>query len=861
MAEGATPTLEDLRDVPEAAWLWDGQRARIVWANREGIAYFGGGSLFDLIDRPFDFLEPGVERVAALSRSLRRGQVETALLHFPSSGQPAPLACRCMIHALADGRPGVLVVAREAAGAEAKKVAHDILAAFDVLPSAAVLVSKDGGIRHLNAAALLLLGAGQRASLAGLLGDDQLAEDLLARVTAAGTVSLVRAMPVRLGTRDIRLTARLINRGTDGDAAVLMLLDDVTERRALERQLTQGHAIAAPAAAPSPDVADAKPMSPVDADAFEKLGKTIEEGLRHVPRRDAAGDGSESAPPAAAPETEPIPAAVARPLVPAGSEAVRRRSPFRLPDQVRAPLDARNDAVLIAKDGRLLYANPAAARLFGLESAEDVVNDAALCDRFGQLGQSLPGTDINLDSGNSVHATVQMAMIPWQGGPARQFTLRKAEPQKSRPAELKLPPAPAIVSDDALPPEPTPAQEPEPAAPAPAPVAEVIQLPVRNGNGNGIGHSEADQELRAILDTATDGIITLDAEARIHTFSAGAEAIFGYRIADVAGKPFVDLLTPDSRKTVRDYLAALQGPGLASVFNDGREVDAVVRQGGEVPLFLTIGKLQAPRSQAAFCAVVRDITQWKKTETELREAKEKAEATSRQKSEFLARISHELRTPLNAIMGFSEVMRLERFGEIDNEKYRGYVQDIHASGSHLLSLINDLLDLSKVEAGKLELNFTSVNLADVADHAIKMLQEQATGARVVLRRSMPADLPNVVADLRSMRQVMLNLLSNAVKFTDPGGQVMVSAQTMQDGSLKLRVKDTGIGMTQEQLEGALEPFQRIATEGRDVEGTGLGLPLTKALVEANRATFALSSEPRKGTLAEITFPTTRVLAG
>ena len=131
------------------------------------------------------------------------------------------------------------------------------------------------------------------------------------------------------------------------------------------------------------------------------------------------------------------------------------------------------------------------------------------------------------------------------------------------------------------------------------------------------------------------------------------------------------------------------------MFNDGREVTAVVKQGGTVPLFLTLGKLQAAKSQAAFCAVVRDITQWKKTETELRQA----------------------------IMGFSEVMRLQRFGEIGNDKYRGYVNDIHASGGHLLSLINDLLDLSKVEAGKLELNFTSVNLGEVADHALKMLQE------------------------------------------------------------------------------------------------------------------------------------------
>ena len=398
-----------------------------------------------------------------------------------------------------------------------------------------------------------------------------------------------------------------------------------------------------------------------------------------------------------------------------------------------------------------------------------------------------------------------------------------------------------------------PAEADQAGAP-PLQTAEIIQLPQRNG------HAEADDELRAILDTASDGIITLDAQSRIHSFSAGAEAIFGYRIAEVAGKSFAELFVPESRRVLRDYLAALQGPGLASVFNDGREVQAVVKQGGTVPLFLTIGRLQAPKSQAAFCAVVRDITQWKKTESELREAKEKAEATSRQKSEFLARISHELRTPLNAIMGFSEVMRLARFGEIENEKYRGYVNDIHASGSHLLSLINDLLDIAKVEAGKLELNFTAVNLGEVIDHAMKMLQEEATSARVVLRKAWPQGLPNVVADLRSMRQIMLNLLSNAIKFTDPGGEVIVSGQLTEAGELKLRVKDTGIGMDADQLRHALEPFRRVLTEGREAQGTGLGLPLTKALAEANRAAFAISSEPRKGTLAEITFPTTRVLA-
>ncbi|HUR43671.1 MAG TPA: PAS domain-containing sensor histidine kinase [Aestuariivirga sp.] len=792
MTVALSPTLEDLRDIPEPAWLWDGARARIAWANPAGITYFGGQSLFDLLDRPFDLREPGVEELAGLTRSLRRGEVENCLLHFPSSGA-APLTCKCTTHALADGRPGLLIVAAKTVEAEAGALQSDIAGAFDLLPTAAALVDKHGRLRHLNSAALLLLGS-RHGDLAAVLGDRATSDDILTRLEQAGTISQVRSLSLPIGNRDIRLTARRLGSNSAEGAYGLLLLDDITERRALELKLTAPNS-------GSPVQAVAKPaMAPAEAKTPDKPGKALKK------------ETSVSPPP------------------PPGASA--RRNLNEIPDIVRKYIDRLPEAVLIAKDGVLLYANPAACKLLGHATAEDVINDQLLSERFGTLDKSLPATDVKMSTGASIQMMAHMSLLPWLNGPARQFVLEPAAVQASAP--------------------PPPKREPvvEPMAPS----AEIIPSPVR------APLLEADEELRAILDTAADGIITLDAQFHIHTFSAGAEAIFGYRIAEVAGSPFADLIASESRKVLRDYFAALQGPGVASLFNDGREVMAVVKQGGTVPLFLTLGKLQAAKSEAAFCAVVRDITQWKKTETELRQAKEKAEAMSRQKSEFLARISHELRTPLNAIMGFSEVMRLQRFGRIENEKYRGYVNDIHASGGHLLSLINDLLDLSKVEAGKLELNFTSVNLADVTDHAMKMLQEQATSARVVLRKALPPELPNVVADLRSMRQIMLNLLSNALKFTDPGGQVIVSAQMTPAGELKLRVKDTGIGMDAEQLRDALEPFRRVSTEGRDAPGTGLGLPLTRALAEANRTQFTMSSEPRKGTLAEITFPTTRVLA-
>ncbi len=240
---------------------------------------------------------------------------------------------------------------------------------------------------------------------------------------------------------------------------------------------------------------------------------------------------------------------------------------------------------------------------------------------------------------------------------------------------------------------------------------------------------------------------------------------------------------------------------------------------------------------------------------------EKDEQDNEKKSDFLARISHELRTPLNAIMGFSEVMSEEKFGPIANDRYKGYVSDIRTSSEHLLSLVNDLLDLTKIESGNLELNFTSVNLSDIVGQCVSLMQPQATRERIVMRTSMPDNLPPVVADHRSLRQIVLNLLSNAVKFTGTGGQVIVSAQFGEDGEIRLQVRDTGIGMSETDLKKAMEPYRQIkAVNENGQPGTGLGLPLTKALAEANRAEFHISSEKDKGTLVQIIFPTTRVLA-
>jgi PAS domain S-box-containing protein len=793
--------LEELEAHHAPCLLWDSDRLRIVWANEAGLKLFGAETLFDLLDRPFDSGEEGAASIRAVKAKLGPAESRKQRLRFPSAGPQAQLAAVCSLHPLPDGRDGVLVTGD---AAMAERLAALTAEGFLALPTAAVIMEGDGRFAQQNHAAAEQLSHLKEQSLSGLLGEDE-AVDLLARVHRAGLVSEIRAVETTLGRREFRVSARRLARaGEEGPAAVLMF-EDVTERRALERSVMRR------------------------------------------PRQAAAGEPTDSQSAAA-----PGPAL-------AGTLAAEEEAKpaDHVPGVIRTRLDALDHAILILRAGQLLFANRKALALLNAQSVEALRQNSQL---LAALASTSMHVAIKADGASETRLDLSRSMVPWNRGPAEQVTIRIASGAEP-PARAEAPEAQAAAPD----PSAAEAQPQTPPAPATAEVESHAPPASPAPEAQEMRWKPDDAELSAILDTASDGIITLDGEGRIRSFSAGAEAIFGQPKAVVLGRSFTDLLTPDTQKIFRDYLAALTDSGLAAVFNDGREVSANVGPGKHLPLFLTISRfnVEARESEArpAFCAVVRDITQWKQTEAELRDAKEKAERTSRQKSEFLARISHELRTPLNAILGFSEVMRLERFGKLQNEKYRDYVSDIHASGAHLLSLINDLLDLSKVEAGKLELNFTSVNLNEVTDHAMRLLAERAQQARVSVKKNFPPKLPNVVADLRSMRQIMINLLSNAIKFTDPGGQVTVGARLSKAGELILRVKDTGVGMSAEELKGALEPFRRVASTTRpEREGTGLGLPLTKALTEANRASFSISSEPGKGTAVEIVYPTTRVLA-
>lgn len=565
---------------------------------------------------------------------------------------------------------------------------------------------------------------------------------------------------------------------------------------------------------PFPDVKEngRPPLSNSERHAFREIARTL--GSRAPAGKPATTThlplthGRVTPRPQAAPSTNPQPQATA-----ATTAALPGPQVASAGDEDSRLLDALPVAVLLHRGGVPIYANRALHDLTGYATLDALAREGVESLFNGTVEGNTSGVQLTRADGISLIVECHLKQVDWEGDPASLLTFRPIE-KTARPAAVDT----TAMTD----------------------AAQKIR------------------ELSAMLDTATDGVVVLDGEGRILSINRSAEALFGYESAELSGRSLTLLLSTESHNTALDYIDGLRAHGVAALLNDGREVLGIARRGGFIPLFMTVGRL-GDDDGAKFCAVLRDITQFKKAEEELRVAKTHAETTSAQKSDFLARISHEIRTPLNAILGFAEVMIEERFGPVGTERYRDYLRDIHTSGQHVISLVNDLLDLSKIEAGRLDLSFTSLQLNDVVTTAVGLMQPQANSSMVIVRTSLAAKLPAVVADERSIRQIALNLLSNAIKFTPAGGQVIISTALTDLGQAVIRVRDTGIGMNEKDIQAALEPFRQIPTSGRG-DGTGLGLPLTKALTEANRATFAIQSAAGSGTLVEVIFPPTRVLA-
>ena len=257
----------------------------------------------------------------------------------------------------------------------------------------------------------------------------------------------------------------------------------------------------------------------------------------------------------------------------------------------------------------------------------------------------------------------------------------------------------------------------------------------------------------------------------------------------------------------------------------------------------------------AVVSLYSDITERKAAEQKMAQAWKEAELANQSKSDFLANMSHELRTPLNAIIGFSEVICGEFLGPMRDKKYLGYIEDIHSSGLHLLAIINDVLDMSKIEAGKLELASEIVTVQRVINESIRMVSERANSRNIELVSDLSGAETGIWGDERAIKQIMLNLLSNAVKFSHDGGRVDIRAALDTAGGLVLEVEDNGIGMSPEELVRALKPFGQANTgAARLYGGTGLGLPISKGLIEAHQGQLVIDSSPGRGTRVRVVLP-------
>lgn len=381
----------------------------------------------------------------------------------------------------------------------------------------------------------------------------------------------------------------------------------------------------------------------------------------------------------------------------------------------------------------------------------------------------------------------------------------------------------------------------------------------------------AESRLRDGIESVSDAFVLFDKSGRLILSNQAFEDAFGFEDGVVRKGAYKQDLNRIAALAIKSEQPAAGGRAGAREVElvDGRWLQLVERftsDGGSVvsAADITAIKQKEAERQRAVERLHATITELEDREERLSQlarkyevAMTRAEAASQAKSEFLANMSHELRTPLNAINGFSEIMANELFGPLGDARYKGYAGDILKSGQHLLSLINDILDMAKIEAGKLTLHYEEVSLKEIVDDATRLMRGkiQDAGLKLVVDA---AALPNIDADHRGLKQVVLNLISNAVKFTPEGGDIVVSLSRLDEGRVRVAVSDTGIGIAADDLARLARPFEQVEGQhSKTTQGTGLGLALTKSLIELHGGELLMESEPGRGTTVSFDLPIQR----
>ena len=566
-------------------------------------------------------------------------------------------------------------------------------------------------------------------------------------------------------------------------------------------------------------------LSVVENNAFDEIARRLTEqfddssgqrptgapgGAETIERPTAPG-GEEQAEPAASEQ----PSWLAEAAPPARGDSGRDR----------ALLDLMPAGILIYRLDRLLYANRVFLERTGFESLHALQEVGGLDALYVEPGPSsassasdegMPLT-IAHSADDRAPSAARLFSIVWDGDPAHALIMQGAQAAVAAPA-------PAVAQSE------PPAQ---PAAAA-APAAGTYE---------------------AILETATDGIVLFDRSGTIMSSNRSAEALFGMSANEMRAQNFADLFAADSQRVVLEYFESLDGSIEMDPRDHGREVSGRGRAGLSKPLSMTMGRTDGDR----FFAVFRDLSQLKKSETDLLNARRNAERWATAKADALARVSREIREPLNTIIGFANIMVEERFGALGNDRYLDYLKDIRAAGERAIAVLDDIANISSIETGHLDLKLVSQNLNEIVEQCVGVLQPQANRERVIIRTSLARALPLVMADTQSLRQIMMNIVTSSIRCSKPGGQVIVSTAPADGGGAILRVRDTGRGLSETEQASAMG--SRAAQERGGSDRGAVDLSLARALAEANRAQFQIKSTDNSGTLIEVVFANLRALAG
>jgi PAS domain S-box-containing protein len=493
---------------------------------------------------------------------------------------------------------------------------------------------------------------------------------------------------------------------------------------------------------------------------------------------------------------------------------------LRTETQLRHIVEASLQGIVVHRGGPALYTNDTTAKLIGLESKEDFMRAPAV------------GAFIHPDDREMVAENIRARLAGEDAPTDYEFRLQKPD---GTPVWVDCR-ASTIMWED------------EPAA-----IAALFDISDKKAEGEARRASEA---LFGKVFQVSPEIITLTRlkDGRYIDVNDRFTEILGYSREEAIGKTSVDLNIWVDEGFREEMVRHLEQDG------GFRDTEAPIRtKDGEVRLLSFSAERLNFQNEDVLLVVGHDVTDRREYETTLQESKTAAELANRSKSEFLANMSHELRTPLNAIIGFAEVLEKEMFGPVGSAKYLSYAADIRTSGTHLLEIINDILDLAKLEAGKLDLHETEFSIAEVADTCTRIIGERAREAGLTIHTHMPSDRLRLHADQRLVKQVLLNLLANAVKFTPGGGSIDIEASIGNSGNCIIRVSDTGIGMSEEDIRTALTPFGQVESSfSRKHQGSGLGVPLVKSLVERHGGNLDIRSQRGAGTTVSITFPPERV---